>query len=624
MPSRGRNTRITNLTLSILESRETPAVTASVLNGVLTVLGDTGSNDISVLLSNGSLSVPAAGQSFASSSVNTIVVDAGQGNDAITIAAGIGQNCWLFGSSGADRIISQGFGNNLIYGGNGDDTLQGGAGNDTFYGGAGNDIMSDSQGANEFNQTSPTQTASLDAISSQIVTLVNQQRAANGLAALSVNPILTFSAGLHSTQMAQQSISQGLSGAMQHTLMGVALPTMVSRNSYAGYDYTAIGENIAFGFQSASDVMVAWMNSSGHRANILDGTYTEIGVSVKANRDGVLYFTQEFGKPINPTLPSNNPLPSSSTITISGSPAPKLVTIAANAGGSPRVLAFNAATGAQRFEFSAYDSSFRGGVRVATGDITGDGIADVVVAPGPGGGPHIKVIDGSNGQVVRNFFAYSSSFTGGVFIATGDVNGDGRDDIITAAGAGGGPHIRVISGANGAELASFFAYDSQFIGGVTVAAGDVNGDGRADIITGPGKGGGPHVRVFRGGNFTELFGFFAYDAKFTGGVTVAAGDINADGRTDIITGPGAGGGPHVRAFSGINLSQIRSFFAYGADFTGGLWLASHDVDGDGRDDFIISGGPGSPKAVRWISGLSLDEVRATTFDSSFHGGCFVG
>ena len=136
-------------------------------------------------------------------------------------------------------------------------------------------------------------------------------------------------------------------------------------------------------------------------------------------------------------------------------------------------------------------------------------------------------------------------------MAAGDVNGDGQTDIITGAGPGGGPHVRVFDGASLAEIRSFLAYQCDpvagpcFGGGVSVAAGDVNGDGRADIVTGAGPGGGPHVRVFDGATGAELAGFFAYDPAFTGGVLVAAGDVNGDGLAEIITGRGAGGGPHV-------------------------------------------------------------------------------
>src|SRR5262249_8761826 len=161
-------------------------------------------------------------------------------------------------------------------------------------------------------------------------------------------------------------------------------------------------------------------------------------------------------------------------------------------------------------------------------------------------GPHVKVFDGQTARELRSFFAYDPKFAGGVYVASGDVNGDGRADIITGAGPGGGPHVKVFDGATGAELASLFAYAPSFAGGVTVAAGDVRGHGRADIITGAGPGCGPHVKVFDATTFAEVTSFFAYAPSFSGGVFVAAGDVTGDGRADVITGAGPGGGPQVK------------------------------------------------------------------------------
>ena len=120
------------------------------------------------------------------------------------------------------------------------------------------------------------------------------------------------------------------------------------------------------------------------------------------------------------------------------------------------------------------------------------------------------------------------------------------------------------------EVASLLRVRSGVRGGVSVAAGDVTGDGVADIITGAGAGGGPHVRVFSlaGGVVTEVASFFAYDPAFAGGVSVAAGDVTGDGVAEIITGAGPGGGPHVRAFSlaGGVVTEVASFFAYDPAF----------------------------------------------------------
>jgi uncharacterized repeat protein (TIGR01451 family) len=122
-----------------------------------------------------------------------------------------------------------------------------------------------------------------------------------------------------------------------------------------------------------------------------------------------------------------------------------------------------------------------------------------------------------------------------------DVDGDGSHEFITGAGAGGGPHVRVFGVAGGVhELTGFFAYDPAFTGGVFVACRDLTGDGIAEFVTGAGPGGGPHVRVLSaaGGVVTELGGFFAYDPAFTGGVSVAAGDVTGDGVGELITGAG--------------------------------------------------------------------------------------
>src|SRR5262245_23771765 len=200
---------------------------------------------------------------------------------------------------------------------------------------------------------------------------------------------------------------------------------------------------------------------------------------------------------------------------------------------APRAIAYND-DGSVRFDLQPYNPAFRGGVSVAVGDVTGDGVRDLVTAPGLSGGPHVKVFDGQTGQEVAGFMAYNPAFTGGVSVAVGDVNGDGTADIITGAGPGGGPHVRAFSGAGGPELFGAMAYDPAYTGGVSVGAGDVNGDGKADIITGTLAGGGPHVKVFSGANGVLLNEFMAFDPAFFGGVWVAAGDVNGDGTADII------------------------------------------------------------------------------------------
>jgi hypothetical protein len=159
-------------------------------------------------------------------------------------------------------------------------------------------------------------------------------------------------------------------------------------------------------------------------------------------------------------------------------------------------------------------------VRVAGGDVTGDGLADVVTGAGPGGAPHVQVFDGADGSLRQSFFAYDTGFTGGVYVAAGDVTGDGKADIVTGAGAGGGPHVKVFDGATRAVQKSLLAFAAGFPGGVRVAADDLDSDGKADIVVGAGPGGGPHVRVLSGQTGADLRSTFAFDPTNTGGIFV--------------------------------------------------------------------------------------------------------
>ncbi|MFZ9862449.1 MAG: Ig-like domain repeat protein, partial [Gemmataceae bacterium] len=186
---------------------------------------------------------------------------------------------------------------------------------------------------------------------------------------------------------------------------------------------------------------------------------------------------------------------------------------------------------------------FMGQIRVAAGDFNMDGRAEVVAAAGPGGGPAITILDSQTGEPRAAFFAYDPSFTGGVFVAVKDFNNDGIADIITGAGLGGGPHVKVFDGVNFQEIRSFFAYESSFTGGVSVGSADINGDNVQDIVTGAGIGGGPLVKVFDGATTSVISQWFAYSTQFTGGVFVAMGDISNDGSFEVVTGAGIGGGP---------------------------------------------------------------------------------
>lgn len=291
-------------------------------------------------------------------------------------------------------------------------------------------------------------------------------------------------------------------------------------------------------------------------------------------------------------------------------------------------------TGVLAGAIEPFGGTFRGGVRVAAGDINGDGTPDIITGAAEGNSAHVKVLSGTNGNELRSFLAYPPAFTGGVFVATGDINGDGRADIITGPGDGqgsatqaGGPLVRVFDGVTGDTTSSFLSGPSFLTGGTRVAFSH-SSTGAPQIITGA----GPRTFAFvteYAATGTPLGSVLAFDPPFNAGVRVATGDFNHDGFDDIVVGPGPGGGGNIRVFNGVNGDLLSSFIAFGSGFAGGVSVAAGDVNGDGIADIITGALRDSTRApvaphVKVFSGADLSLLQSyLAFDADFGGGVEV-
>lgn len=288
---------------------------------------------------------------------------------------------------------------------------------------------------------------------------------------------------------------------------------------------------------------------------------------------------------------------------------PEQLVVGTGSGSLPRISRFDL-KGNLITTVNVLDTGFTGGLRVAAADFDGDGLSDTVQATGPGLSNRIVIVSGSPEIAAREIYPFEASFKGGLNVSGGDVDGDGVPDLIVSPDEGGGPRIQVYRGTDFVKIADFFGIDDpNFRGGARTAVGDVNGDGYGDLVVAAGFGGGPRIAVFEGqsvskNNPVKFFGdFFAFEQSLRNGAYVAAGDLDGDGKAEIITGGGPGGGPRVTAFSGQQLlagngpNQVANFFAGNVNNRGGVRLTVKDIDADGRADIVVGAGENAGSRV---------------------------
>lgn len=293
------------------------------------------------------------------------------------------------------------------------------------------------------------------------------------------------------------------------------------------------------------------------------------------------------------------------------------ITSGAGPSGGPLVKVWEK-SGTIKTSWYAYDASFTGGIDVAAGDVDGDGVAEIITAPQAGGGPHVKIFK-ADGKLFKEFFAYDLNFTGGIHVTAADMDGDGKAEIITAPASRGGPHVRVFK-ADGSVVKEFMAYDPNFTGGLDVAAVSAAKSSRSTssskfaIITAPQAGGGPHVKIFNsGGSMTKEF--MAYDSTFHGGVRLSTGASSATSTTaNLYTMPTSGGGPNLKTFNVSTGSETASRMA-GFEI---WWRGGYDVAAGSDGTIMVSSMGGRRTSIRpsTFGGSSGSERRRSrSFDN---------
>ena len=353
------------------------------------------------------------------------------------------------------------------------------------------------------------------------------------------------------------------------------------------------------------DVIIELSNPSAPPASQIDDYWDD-------NRESMLYHIDLCGKGLVGTVTDAlTGGPVAAEITVAGIDMPTPVKTDPDFGDYVRPLY----TGTYDVTYSApgYQSQTLTDVPVTWEQATVRDIALVptdttLVAVGPGPSsenpPLVRMFSMQNpGQPAAEWSAYGTP-AWGVNLAAGDLDGDGHDEVLTGAGPGAvfGPHVRAFSPA-GSPVGgvSFMAYGTNKYG-VNVSCGDIDGDGYDEIVTGAGPGAvfGPHVRGWNvDGGAPSSIGAISYFAYATPkwGANVSCGDIDGDGYDEIVTGAGPGSvyGPHVRGWNyDDNTIAAIGTVSFFAYGTNqfGVNVACGDIDGDGIDEIVTGPGPG--------------------------------
>ena len=247
---------------------------------------------------------------------------------------------------------------------------------------------------------------------------------------------------------------------------------------------------------------------------------------------------------------------------------------------TPLVRVIDPNTGVDRIlPFFAYEPNFRGGVHVYGADVTGDGIPEILTAPGPGRPGEVRVFSRDGTPLPQyNFFPFGASYRGGVEIAVGSITGLGTTEIVAGQDRGGLARVFTVNpgvGVNSAAIRQVQPFGAAYRSGITVATADIgtfsdktltssSPDGISEMVFGSGPGIQAAVREYNGVPAKPVLvnAFNAIAKGYSRGVSVARLPGASGAADGVLVSAGPQGGSKVQTFRGISKIPAASFAAY--------------------------------------------------------------
>jgi len=368
--------------------------------------------------------------------------------------------------------------------------------------------------------------------------------------------------------------------------------------------------------------------SSGTSGAVGSGARTSFAVAVVTALAALTACNDD--SPVQPKahVPDGGPKSISAVINIlpAGAVFPaKIAAVTGSAVGTPAKVQVYDKAGNLMAQFMAFSQTedFKAGVNVALGDVNKDGYPDIIAGEGPtAGAPNpsmYAVWDGKTGVMIGSGSPYWNNFRGGVRVGAGDFDGDGADEVFACLGPGGyatGAYVYKVG-----KSYPYMQFSTQLgyangtgtgwrTSGCRIAGGDINGDGKDDVIAT--FDGTPNALLIADAATRTIQAWDSpYGIGYKGEMSVASGDANGDGKAEVMLGQitSYSGSPQVLVYDGAKIS-LQAFLPIPALvkpinwwWATGLTLASRDFDDDGRADLLVkpTNGFGSSSFGVWMA-----------------------